>query len=213
MQCSGTNTYNQSYTLYSIRLKVSLWSCSLCRKTSNHILWNRAVRMIALILSIICIPHGYVNDLILFDSFWLNWWYVFADIRMLGNHVQHTFVHILWIWCRKANTHFRKTNSRHFSNWSKSTVLSLHFCSGHEIFLNHLHTKVTVNVLSQSVISLNPLSHKSWIFHYLWLRLRLRPRVKVPRKRTHIVATTSDWNQAVIPLLSKRTAKCHRFRL
>jgi hypothetical protein len=44
LDVQNKNTYNQIVFLYSIKLKVSWWSCSVSRETSNHILWDRTIR-------------------------------------------------------------------------------------------------------------------------------------------------------------------------
>jgi hypothetical protein len=40
--------------------------------------------------------------------------------------VQDTFMHVLWIGCRKANSHFGKLTAV-ISNWSKSTAVAFVF--------------------------------------------------------------------------------------
>jgi hypothetical protein len=65
-------------------------------------------------------------------------------------------MHVLWIGCRKANSHFGKPTAVISNNWSKSTAVA--FCIS-EAFVKSFSTaatKVTVYILSKSVISLNP---------------------------------------------------------
>jgi hypothetical protein len=65
---------------------------------------------------------------------------VFANIRMLCDYVQDTFMHVLWIGCRKANSHFGKLTAVISNNWSKSTAVAFVFQKQLEIFFNRRHT-------------------------------------------------------------------------